>query len=1257
MMNSWGIRRRLALLILAVALPLFALSLWSAVHQQQQAIQQASDKLQFSASLVATAQDRITESTNFMLLAVANVPEVRHGTAAQCQRYFDSLRGQAPIYANIGVVDLSGDIRCQTLEGSRAGGNAADRAYFREAIASRGFAAGEYAMGRVSRREVVGFARPVLDDQGTITAIAFAALDLDALAKAQGKAELPAGVRVTITDRNGTVLVTQANSPEVVGQPISDAMSLEALRRPAASAATGTTTGRDDAGQERLYAFAQGDGEAKRWFFVSVSMDRAEVTAASHRAIFLELMGLMVAVIVGMTAAWRIGARHVLQPLQRIVQAARRVARGHLDARLVLPADDKSEFSDISAAFNLMAESLQLRERQHDDDLRQVKSAYELLELVLNSMRDGVLAVNASGNLVLSNECAGMFLDLDGPAPAPGEWAAHYGLYLPGSDRLLKPQEVPLERALAGETVRDVDIDIRGGRHKPVRTVRCSFLPMRSADGIAGAMVVMHDITDLLDLQSGQARSLLAMTELQRKLVEAQQIGRLGNWELDLATGKLWWSDEVHELFGVPKENFDGSLAAMMAVMHPDDRQGFIRLRSRAVRAGAALELEYRVVLPGGEVRWIHQIGRAFPGPDGKPARRAGVVQDITSRKQSDSELLLLRNAVSRLNDVVVMTKADPVTGSGPEIVYVNDAFVKLTGYATAEAIGRTPRFLQGPGTDRAALGRIRQALERRRAVREELVNYTQDGKPYWIEIDISPLRDDRAVVTHFIAVQRDVTARKHAEQALLASERRYAALFEQAPLPMWVSSEDGSAFLAVNEAMEKQYGYSREEFSRLSLYDLRPESEHERLARRLALPASERGMDAYWLHKRKDGSVFEVEVMTTPIGHMGKPAVFAIVNDISARVSAEMEVHRHVLALQRLATASAAIASHQHVQEIAGELAAFAKDIVGCSHAEIRAAAAHPQEPSEVSSLEVPMTGAAGNSLGVLTLSGKINGSFSRLDSYLAVELANVASTAIEKAQLIDEVSALNTGLELRVSQRTKELEAFSYTVSHDLRSPLAAIDGFTKLLARQLGDSQSPKARHYLDRIGAGVLRMGQIIEAMLFLAQISRTQMHWATVDLSAMAREIVAELRETDARRDVSVTIENGLVAMGDSRLMQVVLQNLLANAWKFSSRRAGAAISFTRQSDGIFCVTDNGVGFNMEYSARLFGTFERLHSDSDFPGTGIGLATVKRAVERHSGRIWAESTPGVQTRFFFTLSETTPAAAAESLVPELSESSH
>lgn len=249
---------------------------------------------------------------------------------------------------------------------------------------------------------------------------------------------------------------------------------------------------------------------------------------------------------------------------------------------------------------------------------------------------------------------------------------------------------------------------------------------------------------------------------------------------------------------------------------------------------------------------------------------------------------------------------------------------------------------------------------------------------------------------------------------------------------------------------------------------------------------------------------------------------------------------------------------------------------------------------------------------------------------------------------RMLARLGAAQDELEQRVLDRTaeleaanQELEAFSYSVSHDLRTPLNTIDGFSNLLGKELdARASSDRGRHYLARIRAGVSQMGELIDALLSLAQVSRTSLRWDSVDLSAMAHAVVDGYREREPERRVSLDIQPGLLAQGDPRLLKQVLDNLLGNAWKFSGRQPQTRIAFMRETrrDGeqVYVVQDNGAGFDMAYADKLFGAFERLHSTSEFSGTGIGLATVHRIITRHGGRVWAESAPGQGACFHFTL---------------------
>lgn len=229
--------------------------------------------------------------------------------------------------------------------------------------------------------------------------------------------------------------------------------------------------------------------------------------------------------------------------------------------------------------------------------------------------------------------------------------------------------------------------------------------------------------------------------------------------------------------------------------------------------------------------------------------------------------------------------------------------------------------------------------------------------------------------------------------------------------------------------------------------------------------------------------------------------------------------------------------------------------------------------------------------------------------------------------------------GLTAQIVAMNKELEAFSYSVSHDLREPLRSIDGFSRILVERYGSLLDERGRDYLSRVRAAAQRMGLLIADMLTLARISRAELAIEPVNITHVARSICEDLAGSDPERRVDVVIADDLAAVGDPRLLHVVLTNLLGNAWKFTGKCPEPRISLTRcasETDDVFLVADNGAGFEMKYVEKLFRPFQRLHSDAEFMGTGVGLATVQRIIARHGGRVWAEATVGKGARVCFSV---------------------
>ena len=1439
MKRELTLRTRLIIVVLTAIVPLFGLSLVGLVLNTNEAVSQTRTDLALSASLVAANQQKSVDAARQTLTAIANIPGLLDTESSLCERYFSTLRTQVESYTNLGMIGLDGQLRCDGLD-NNAMPSLADRPYFMDVMAGSAFASSGYIVGRASGKPVMVFAVPVKSSTGKTGAVAFASMPLSTLVKAFG-APLPRGGRLLIADRFGIVLAVSPEEPAAIGKLLPSALLLNALK----TGVTGVQEGLDKTGIRQIYAFQPSTQSPDAPFFIAVSADWNEVVAPVYRRLMLVSLALVLIALLGSWLAWRMAGRAIVLPAARMLAVTRQLEQGQLDVRVALDTlEPGGEFFLMAENFNRMAEALQRRE----NDL--------LMEL--------------------------------------------------------------------GHTQR-------------------TQMALENA-------------------QQVQAKSLADLRQTQRKLLQAQRLCRIGHWEFDLATQKLMWSDDLHELFGLMPGTFDGDHTTFVQLIHLDDRKNYESCRQQAMQENAELDIEYRIVMADGSVRWMHQVGRSYINPEGLAVYRTGVVQDITTRKQSELALLktteqllltgemanvggwelnlddmqltcsaqtyrihdldpagvvnlsrviefyapearpvisaavqraleqgtpwnlelplttasgrriwvraqgraiqqagkvvrltgafqditeqrqalgqlrLLETCISHLNDIVLITEAEPLDEPGPRIVFVNDAFERRTGYSREEVLGKSPRLLQGPKTERSELDRIGLALKNWQPVRSELINYTKTGEEFWLELDIVPIADSAGRYTHWVAIERDITQRKLAEKALMDSEQRYTALFETAPVPMWVTDWNSGRFLIVNSAAIQTYGYSNEEFLSMTSLDIRPESEHARLRKELAdaIPGSQRR--GTWLHRRKDGSEFPVNIFANSIQAGDKLMDFVVALDVSRQVKAEKELQEHLFTLQRAADAAQAITWHQTLEGTLQEVAEQARGVIGAHQAVVSLVAsgsglpaitvvslsskyaachdqiktsdrtgiyamvsegsravrmthseleAHPrwrndgdhagQHPNLHGWLAVPLMSRNGDNMGVLQLSDKYEGDFTQQDEYVGMELAQLAAIALQNAQLIDEVSALNTGLERKVAERTaalarqealfralaeqapqvvwtsdvwgaltyvnqawfelvggslqdwagsgwftaihpedlpevktnwkmsrvsgspfvgvrrlraksgvyhtmsyratpvldaqgvvlfwvgidaditevksieaalrlsnQELEAFSYSVSHDLRSPLNTIDGFSRLLSKQLTTDENVhvKGRHYLSRIQAGVAQMGKLIEDLLSLSQVSRMQLDHQSIDLSVMAQNILDEWCQRQPERQVHIEVQSGLQACGDVSLVGALMENLLGNAWKFTSKKLDACISVGQYLDAagipVFFVRDNGAGFDMAYAEKLFIAFQRLHTESEFPGTGIGLATVSRVVGRHGGRLWAESQPEQGATFFFTL---------------------
>jgi len=506
----------------------------------------------------------------------------------------------------------------------------------------------------------------------------------------------------------------------------------------------------------------------------------------------------------------------------------------------------------------------------------------------------------------------------------------------------------------------------------------------------------------------------------------------------------------------------------------------------------------------------------------------AAIERHIHARRLSEKALARQAQLIDLSHDAIITADGNrTITGwnAGAQNMY---------GFAEEEAAGQTLHGLLHAGSS-APIEEIDRVLARQGRWTGELVHTASDGRQIVVESHQVLQRDDSGRPAGYLEINRDITERKRAEEALQESEERFRAL-------VTASSN--------------------------VIYRMSPDWNEMRRLRGQGFIADTETPSRTWLQEY------------IPPGE--QPLVMAVIGE-----------------------------------------AIRAKSVFQLEHR-------------------------------VLRVDGSVGWTFSRAVPLLdangdIVEWFGAASDITERKQTEEAVHQLATELEQRVRERTaeletinKELEAFAYSVSHDLRAPLRGIDGWSLALMEDYCgqcDKLDGKGREYLDRVRSETQRMGHLIDDILQLSRITRAEMHRDAVDLSRAAGSIAAKLREAHPHRRLEFVIWPGLTAFGDARLLDVALTNLLENAVKFTGPRAHARIEFQSVEHGgkpAFAVRDNGVGFDMTYAGTLFGAFQRLHSDSEFPGTGIGLATVQRVIHRHGGRIWAEAEPDRGATFYFTL---------------------
>ena len=568
-------------------------------------------------------------------------------------------------------------------------------------------------------------------------------------------------------------------------------------------------------------------------------------------------------------------------------------------------------------------------------------------------------------------------------------------------------------------------------------------------------------------------------------------------------------------------------------------------------------------------------------------------------------------------------------------IVLVNAQTERLFGYLRGELAGQPVEILV-PDASKAAHSGLRAGYTADPRPRQmdaglDLSGRRRDGTTFPAEIALSAIDTDQGILVS--AAVRDVTRQRQADV-------RFRGLLEAAPDATVCVDESGRIVL-VNAQAERLFGYPRGELAGQPVEILVPDASkaaHSGLRAGYTADPRPRQMDAGLdlSGRRRDGTSFPAEISLSAIDTDQGILVSAAVRDVTRQRQADVRFRGLLEAAPDatvcvdesgrivLVNAQAERLFGYPREELAGQpVEILVPDASKAAHSGLRAGyTADPQPRQMGAGVDLSARRRDGT-----TFPAEI--ALSALDTDQGILVSAAIRDVTEQRQARDDLMRTN-----------QSLQSFSYSLAHDLRTPLRAISGFAEALAEDYGDRLDETGRKYATRVQAGCVRMAALIDDLLNLAQVARATMHLQDVDLSAEVTAICDQLRTRDPGRQVKVSVQDGVRVTADRTLIRSVLDNLLENAWKFTARRDGAAIEFATApvADAPICcyVRDNGAGFDPAYAGKLFQPFQRLHHADQFPGTGIGLASVRRIIERHGGRTWAEGAVDGGATIYFTL---------------------
>ncbi|MDB5885160.1 MAG: multi-sensor signal transduction histidine kinase, partial [Polaromonas sp.] len=1245
--ETWLPRRlslscRLVLLVLAALVPVFGVFAWSTAKSQQASMLQVHANLQTQVLLAALHQQRQVDRTAQLLNDIASGPSIKDRRHPMCEKYLENLIAQNGDYVNLGAVNLDGKIFCRGVDSGRDV-DASNRPYFKRVLATQQFSVGQYGLGQ-SGLPGIAFSVPIYDSQVVFNGIAFAVLKLAALDKALRAGTLTDGAQLRVIDRRGVVLAAYPARTGLPGTLEQDTVLLEALNAQQA----GSREAVDVNGLERIYAYAPVSGAADGGIFVTISVSRDVVTAASRRLLLADLAVLLGMTAFGLACAWVLGKRLVVNPAHAILKQAKEIAPGGLLEHANSPPPRQDELGRLKLLFKNMVQSLQAQHIELDTALHQAIADRTMRDLILNSMSEGVIAVGTSGQFMHFNAAACKMF------PAPGEgmvfdrWKQDFKL-MTLDGKMIPPGEL-LEQTLRGGSINNLDLTLCRP-DIPDQILRLDTRPLLGPDSQPiGGLAVFIDVTKIkaaerfalaqekiLILIAGGAPLNEALVAIVR-LIENSEPQSVCS--ILLAKGGYLGDGIAPSLPQGFVQAINGLLIAegswacgtaayrKEAVIVENLQQDPLVIGFREVLAANGLRACWSTPVTGndGEVLAIFAIYRRLPGKPqpGDLALMAAATRLARLALERARAEAALFNSESRFRELAenVEDVFYSIDARGGRVRYISPGYEKVWGrsceslYAApgsaADAVVPEDRHLLKLASDLNEVGQTANI---------EYRIFSPDDQTRWIRDRSYPVFNAAGALERVVGTARDITQSKLAELALAATLRALHMLsrssiainciHDEAGLlaevcrvavsvggyrmawvgyanddevkniqPMAHAGEElgyleaialcwrndpvkghGSSDQAICTGLPQQIhdirkadrkfhwrkaalqrGYlsalflplcsENKSFGVLCLYTGQVQEfapEEVRLLQELAdnLAFSIVSLRAQLERRRSE------QIMRQAVAKLREQAsLLDLVPDAIVVRNLDLTIRFWNKGAERLYGWSAeAVMGKTLLADMYRDPQVLMDIIKKIRGADVNWTGEREQVACNGSPVYVEMRGTV-----VYDENGQVNG-------------VMIVNTDIrERRQARQDILQLNASLEERVDKRTlqlklanQQLETFSYSVSHDLRSPLSSINGFGNLLEKSLTRVDAPplneRSRHYLTRIRAGAAQMGQLIDAMLLLAQVSRAPLGWEAVDLSVRAKALLLDLHDRDPGRKAQLQVQSGLLVQGDGRLLQ------------------------------------------------------------------------------------------------------------------------